>query len=109
MELAGGDRNATERKAIEHGSVAGAWGGGCQRAGGRRAGVAGAWRPRAGRAARAPAARKEKASDKGDIKKSSYYVWFLGAKESKGLRGEEFINPVVRHLVGRRRSSPPSR
>ena len=31
----------------------------------------------------APAGRKEKVADKsGDIKKSSYYVWFLGAKES---------------------------
>ena len=55
----------------------------------------------------APAARKEKASDKGDIKKSSYYVWFLGAKESKGLRGEEFINPVVRHLVSKEKEQPP--
>ena len=30
------------------------------------------------------------------VRKSSYYVWFLGAKESKGLRGEEYILPVVR-------------
>ena len=44
----------------------------------------------------APSGRKEKVSDKGDIKKSSYYVWFLGAKESKGLRGEEYILPVVK-------------
>ena len=56
----------------------------------------------------APAGRKEKGADKsGDIKKSSYYVWFLGAKESKGLRGEEFINPVVRHLVGKEKEQPP--
>lgn len=55
----------------------------------------------------APSSRKEKVSDKGDIKKSSYYVWFLGAKESKGLRGEEFINPVVRHLVSKEKEQPP--
>ena len=55
----------------------------------------------------APSGRKEKVSDKGDIKKSSYYVWFLGAKESKGLRGEEFINPVVRHLVSKEKEQPP--
>ena len=40
-------------------------------------------------------------TDKHEIKKSSYYVWFLGAKESKGLRGEEYITPVVRYLIGR--------
>ena len=56
----------------------------------------------------APAGRKEKGADKsGDIKKSSYYVWFLGAKESKGLRGEEFISPVVRHLVSKEKEQPP--
>ena len=41
------------------------------------------------------------ADPKQDVKKSSYYVWFLGAKESKGLRGEEFIQPVVRYLTSK--------
>lgn len=42
-----------------------------------------------------------------DIKKSSYYVWFLGAKESQGLRGDEYILPVVRHLIERERDIEP--
>lgn len=42
-----------------------------------------------------------------DIKKSSYYVWFLGAKESKGLRGEEYVQPVVKHLTGREKEQEP--
>ena len=46
-------------------------------------------------------------AEKHDIKKSSYYVWFLGAKESKGLRGEDYINPVVRYLVGKEREQAP--
>lgn len=33
--------------------------------------------------------------------KSSYYVWFLGSKESRGLRGAEYIRPVVRQLLDR--------
>ncbi|XP_050293001.1 uncharacterized protein LOC126733652 [Anthonomus grandis grandis] len=42
-----------------------------------------------------------------DIKKSSYYVWFLGAKESKGLRGSEYIIPVIRHLEEREKDVEP--
>ncbi|KAF5286551.1 hypothetical protein FQA39_LY16234 [Lamprigera yunnana] len=42
-----------------------------------------------------------------DIKKSSYYVWFLGAKESKGLRGSEYIFPVIQHLVEREKDVEP--
>ncbi|XP_030754869.1 trichohyalin isoform X1 [Sitophilus oryzae] len=42
-----------------------------------------------------------------DIKKSSYYVWFLGAKESKGLRGSEYIIPVVKHLEEREKDVEP--
>lgn len=42
-----------------------------------------------------------------DIKKSSYYVWFLGAKESKGLRGSEYILPVIRHLEEREKDIEP--
>ena len=41
--------------------------------------------------------------EKHEIKKSSYYVWFLGAKESRGLRGDEFISPVVKYLMGKER------
>lgn len=42
-----------------------------------------------------------------DVKKQSYYVWFLGAKESKGLRGEEYIRPVLRCLIDKERESEP--
>ncbi|XP_063927262.1 uncharacterized protein LOC135140582 [Zophobas morio] len=42
-----------------------------------------------------------------DIKKSSYYVWFLGAKESKGLRGSEFVLPVIKHLEEREKDVEP--
>ena len=42
-----------------------------------------------------------------EIKKSSYYVWFLGAKESKGLRGEDYITPVVRYLVSKEKEQTP--
>ena len=45
--------------------------------------------------------------EKHQIKKSSYYVWFLGAKESRGLRGDEFISPVVNHLMGKELQQPP--
>ena len=46
-------------------------------------------------------------NEKHEIKKSSYYVWFLGAKESKGLRGEDYITPVVRYLIGKEREQAP--
>lgn len=39
--------------------------------------------------------------------KSTYYVWFLGAKESKGLRGEQYILPVLRQLVNIERKTEP--
>ncbi|KAJ8921229.1 hypothetical protein NQ315_013701 [Exocentrus adspersus] len=42
-----------------------------------------------------------------DIKKSSYYVWFLGAKESRGLRGSEYILPVIKHLEEREKDVEP--
>ena len=35
----------------------------------------------------------------GGTSKSSYYVWFLGSREAKGLRGAEYIRPAVRHLL----------
>lgn len=42
-----------------------------------------------------------------DVKKQSYYVWFLGAKESKGLRGEEFIRPVLHYLQDKEKELEP--
>lgn len=44
-----------------------------------------------------------------DVKKSSYYVWFLGAKESKGLRGEEYVLPVLHQLIDVERRLEPSK
>ncbi|XP_050553019.1 SAFB-like transcription modulator isoform X2 [Spodoptera frugiperda] len=44
---------------------------------------------------------------KKDIKKASYYVWFLGAQESRGLRGEEFALPAIRILEDRARDLEP--
>lgn len=44
---------------------------------------------------------------KKDIKKASYYVWFLGAQESRGLRGEEFALPAIRLLEERARDFEP--
>ncbi|CAB3373062.1 Hypothetical predicted protein [Cloeon dipterum] len=42
-----------------------------------------------------------------EVKKSSYYVWFLGAQEAKGLRGEEYVRPIVRSLVQKEREVEP--
>lgn len=42
-----------------------------------------------------------------DTKKSSYYVWFLGAQESKGLRGAEYITPVLKSLFDREKTVEP--
>lgn len=42
-----------------------------------------------------------------EFKKFSYYVWFLGAKESKGLRGKEYILPVIQHLEEREKDVEP--
>jgi len=44
-----------------------------------------------------------------DVKKSSYYVWFLGAKESKGLRGDEYVVPVLQFLIDKERQLEPSK
>ena len=33
------------------------------------------------------------------MKKSSFYVLFLGAKESQGLRGSSFIEPVLQYFI----------
>lgn len=47
-----------------------------------------------------------------DVKKASYYLWFLGAKESKGLRGDQYIVPVLRYLQDAELQaidSPPSK
>lgn len=44
-----------------------------------------------------------------DVKKSSYYVWFLGAKEATGLRGEEYILPVLHKLLDQERHFEPSK
>ncbi|CAH0388379.1 unnamed protein product [Bemisia tabaci] len=42
-----------------------------------------------------------------DIKNSSYYVWFLGAQEARGLRGPEYVLPVIKSLVEREKDVEP--
>ncbi|XP_076334457.1 uncharacterized protein LOC143238257 [Tachypleus tridentatus] len=42
-----------------------------------------------------------------DVKKQSYYVWFLGAKESRGLRGEQYIRPILKELLNKERELEP--
>lgn len=42
-----------------------------------------------------------------EVKKSSYYVWFLGAKESRGLRGEDYVWPAVHYLTERENDVEP--
>src|SRR5690349_12623990 len=44
-----------------------------------------------------------------EVKKASYYVWFLGAKESKGLRGDDYVVPVLRFLLDKEREYEPSK
>ncbi|XP_064460820.1 uncharacterized protein LOC135370867 [Ornithodoros turicata] len=43
------------------------------------------------------------------MRKQSYYVWFLGAKESRGLRGVQYIAPVLRFLLDRERELEPAK
>ncbi|XP_069194903.1 zinc finger CCCH domain-containing protein 13 isoform X1 [Procambarus clarkii] len=43
------------------------------------------------------------------VRKASYYVWFLGAEECRGLRGAECVRPVVHYLVGREREQEPDK
>ncbi|XP_043222556.1 serine/arginine repetitive matrix protein 2-like [Amphibalanus amphitrite] len=44
-----------------------------------------------------------------DVEKASYYVWFLGALESRGLRGREFIAPVVDELLRKEQHVEPTK
>ncbi|XP_076334130.1 uncharacterized protein LOC143238079 [Tachypleus tridentatus] len=44
---------------------------------------------------------------KKDVSKQSYYVWFLGAKESKGLNGGQDIRPVLSELLEKERELEP--
>ncbi|GAB6029750.1 hypothetical protein CHUAL_005465 [Chamberlinius hualienensis] len=41
------------------------------------------------------------------IKKASYYVWFLGAKECRGISGDEYVHPAVRQLIEKENSVEP--
>ena len=44
-----------------------------------------------------------------DVEKASYYVWFLGALECRGLRGREFIAPVVDELLRKEQHVEPTK
>jgi len=39
------------------------------------------------------------AAEKMTDMKRLFYVWFLGARECRGLRGDEFVRPIVRYVV----------
>jgi len=43
-----------------------------------------------------------------DMKKL-FYLWFLGARECRGLRGEEFTRPIVRYLQKKEEECEPSK
>lgn len=43
------------------------------------------------------------------IKKSQFYVWYLGSKESDGLRGSECVLPVMRQLLKESFRRPPNK
>lgn len=47
--------------------------------------------------------------NKTDVKRASYYVWFLGSKESKGLRGDEYVSPVLNFLLDSECEFEPSK
>ena len=38
---------------------------------------------------------------KRNIKKTMYYVWFLGADESRGVRSSRYLMPVIDDMVDR--------
>ena len=42
-----------------------------------------------------------------DVQKASYYVWFLGAQEAKGLRGSRVVLPVIPNLLERAHEQEP--
>ncbi|XP_050524386.1 uncharacterized protein LOC126896017 [Daktulosphaira vitifoliae] len=46
---------------------------------------------------------------KKDIKKSSYYVWFLGSQECKSIRDVDSIIPIISTLSEREKKAPPSK
>lgn len=43
----------------------------------------------------------------GSLKKTQFYVWFLGSKQSQGLRGREYVLPTVRELIEEGGRHPP--
>lgn len=44
---------------------------------------------------------------KKDVQKASYYVWFLGAQEARGLRGSRVLLPAIPRLVERSNEQEP--
>lgn len=41
------------------------------------------------------------------MQKASYYVWFLGAQEARGLRGSRVLLPAIPQLVERSNEQEP--
>lgn len=44
---------------------------------------------------------------KKDVQKASYYVWFLGAQEARGLRGSRVLLSAIPPLIERAREQEP--
>lgn len=42
-----------------------------------------------------------------DVQKASYYVWFLGAEESRALRGSRILLSAIPYIVDRSQEIDP--
>lgn len=42
-----------------------------------------------------------------DVQKASYYVWFLGAEESRALRGKRILMSAIPYIVDRSQEIDP--
>lgn len=42
-----------------------------------------------------------------DVQKASYYVWFLGAEESRALRGKRILLSAIPYIVDRSQEIDP--
>lgn len=51
----------------------------------------------------------ENIQEKLRMKKQSFYVWFLGAQECRGLRDEHFVRPVLTYLLDREKEIEPTK
>lgn len=43
------------------------------------------------------------------MRKQSFYVWFLGAQEARGVRDDLFVRPVLKYLLEREKDVEPTK